>query len=84
MARCFVTRLLPGPALDRLRSRHEVDVWRERLPPSYEELTARAAGVEGLLSTLNDRVDAALIEGCPELRAISNYAVGHDNIEYHR
>jgi glyoxylate reductase len=81
MARCFVTRSLPGPALDRLRASHEVDVWTERLPPSYEELSARAAGVEGLLALLTDRVDAALIEHCPRLRVISNYAVGYDNID---
>ncbi len=81
MARCFVTRALPGPALDRLRARHEVEVWPERLPPPYEELAARAAGAEGLLTLLTDRVDAALIEHCPGLRAISNYAVGYDNID---
>ncbi len=81
MARCFVTRSLPGPALDRLRSAHEVEVWGERLPPAYEELSARAADAEGLLSLLTDRVDAALIEHCPRLRAISNYAVGYDNID---
>ena len=81
MARCFVTRELPGPALDRLQIRHEVEVWPERLPPSYEELAARAAGVEGLLTLLTDQVDAALIEHCPHLRAISNYAVGYDNID---
>jgi len=81
MARCFVTRELPGPALDRLRARHEVEVWAERLPPPYEELAARAANAEGLLTLLTDRVDAALIEHCPVLRAISNYAVGYDNID---
>ena len=81
MARCFVTRVLPGPALDRLRERHEVDVWTDRLPPPYDELAARAAGVEGLLTTLTDRVDAALIEHCPYLRVVSNYAVGYDNID---
>jgi glyoxylate reductase len=81
MARCFVTRSLPGPALDRLRAAHEVEVWSSRLPPSYEELSARAAGVEGLLALLTDRVDAALIEHCPRLRVISNYAVGYDNID---
>jgi glyoxylate reductase len=81
MARCFVTRRLPGPALDRLRDRHEVEVWSERLPPPYEELAARAADAEGLLTLLTDRVDAALIEHCPRLRAISNYAVGYDNID---
>jgi len=81
MARCFVTRELPGPALDRLRSRHEVEVWPERLPPAPAELASRAAPAEGLLTTLNDRVDAALIEHCAGLRVISNYAVGHDNID---
>jgi glyoxylate reductase len=81
MARCFVTRELPGPALDRLRASHEVEVWPERLPPPYADLAARAAEVEGLLALLTDRVDAALIEHCPHLRAISNYAVGYDNID---
>ncbi|MBV8219870.1 MAG: D-glycerate dehydrogenase [Solirubrobacterales bacterium] len=81
MARCFVTRRLPFPALDRLRSAHDVEVWPERLPPSYDELAARSRGVEGLLTLLTDRVDAALIAESSRLRAISNYAVGYDNID---
>jgi glyoxylate reductase len=81
VARCFVTRDLPGSALGRLSERHEVDVWPERLPPSDEELRARTADSEGLLSLLTDRVDAALIQGSPKLRAIANYAVGYDNID---
>jgi glyoxylate reductase len=81
VARCFVTRDLPGPALDRLRERHEVDIWPERLPPPYDELRRRTADAEGLLSLLTDRVDAELIEGSPKLRAIANYAVGYDNID---
>jgi glyoxylate reductase len=81
MARCFVTRRLPGSAVDRLSARHEVDVWPERLPPPYEELVARAAGAEGLLTLLTDRVDASLIEHSQRLRAISNYAVGYDNVD---
>lgn len=79
--RCFVTRDLPGPALDRLRERHEVDVWPERLPPPYEELRARTEAADGLLCLLTDRVDAALIAASPHLRAIANYAVGYDNID---
>jgi glyoxylate reductase len=81
VARCFVTRQLPGPALDRLREAHEVDVWDERRPPSYDELRRRTATADGLLSLLTDRVDAELIEASPRLRAISNYAVGYDNID---
>ena len=81
MARVFVTRRLPGPALDRLSEEHDVEVWPQRLPPDREELLARAPELEGLLTMLTDPVDAELIEVAPRLRAISNYAVGVDNVD---
>jgi glyoxylate reductase len=81
VARCFVTRTLPGGAIDRLAAAHEVEVWPERMPPSYETLRDQAARSEGLLTLLTDRVDAALITGSPRLRAVANYAVGYDNID---
>ena len=81
MARCFVTRRIPGPALDRLIDEHDVDVWPHRLPPTPDELREHVAGVEGLLSLLTDTVDEALLDAAPDLRAISNYAVGTDNVD---
>jgi glyoxylate reductase len=81
MARCFVTHDLPGPALDRLRAVHEVDLWTEPSAPTPEQLADRAAEAEGLLSMLVDRIDGALLDRCPKLRAIANYAVGYDNID---
>jgi glyoxylate reductase len=81
LARVFVTRHLPGPALDRLRQVHEVEVWAERRPPTYEELKACVSQVEGLIALPSDPIDAALIASAPELRAIANYAVGYDNID---
>ena len=81
MARCFVTRALPGAALDRLRTEHEVSVWDRRLPPPREALTAGLRDAEGLLCLLTDTIDRELIEGARDLRAISNYAVGSDNVD---
>jgi len=81
MARCFVTRRIPGPALDRLIEIHDVDVWPGRLPPSREQLRERVAEAEGLLSLLTDNVDEDLLAAAPRLRAISNYAVGTDNVD---
>jgi glyoxylate reductase len=81
MARCFVTRRLPGGALDRLHAEHEVDVWPERLPPSRQDLLEHTAEAEGLLCLLTERIDADLLIACPELTAIANYAVGYDNID---
>jgi glyoxylate reductase len=80
-ARVFVTRQLPGEALNRLVAEHDVEIWPERLPPPRSELLARARELEGLLSLLTDPVDAELIGAAPKLRAISNYAVGVDNVD---
>ncbi|MEA2275796.1 MAG: glyoxylate reductase, partial [Solirubrobacteraceae bacterium] len=81
MARVFVTRRLPGTALDRLAAEHEVEVWPGELPPSPGELRAGVAEAEGLLALLTDRVDEELLNAAPRLRAIANYAVGFDNID---
>ena len=40
--RVFVTRQLPGGALDRLTAQHDVEVWPEPFPPPRAELLARA------------------------------------------
>jgi glyoxylate reductase len=81
MARVFVTRALPFDALDRLRAAHEVDEWPGEMPPSDDELRAAVAGAEGLLALVTDRVDAAVLDAAPGLRAIANMAVGTDNID---
>lgn len=81
MARCLVTRRLPGDALRRLRAAHEVDVWQGDLPPEPAVLRERAAAAEGLLCLLTDRVDRGLLDAAPRLRVVANYAVGTDNID---
>jgi len=81
VARCFVTRNLPFPALDRLRSQHDVDVWPGELPPPPEELRVRTETAHGLLCLLTDRVDRELLDAARGLRVISNFAVGADNVD---
>jgi glyoxylate reductase len=81
MARIFVTRELPFPALDRLSAEHELDVWPEPLPPPPDALREHARRADALLSLVTDPVDAALLDAAPGLRAIANMAVGTDNID---
>jgi glyoxylate reductase len=81
MARVYVTRALPGDALDRLGERHEVEVWPEPLPPPADEVAARVRDADGLLAMLTDRIDAELLRDAPRLRAIANFAVGTDNVD---
>jgi glyoxylate reductase len=81
MAKVFVTRKLPFDALDRLRAAHDVEVWPEPNPPPPAALRQQAARADALLTMLTDRVDADLLDACPQLRAVANLAVGTDNID---
>jgi glyoxylate reductase len=46
-----------------------------------EELVARLAGKQALMSMVTDTVDAAVIEAGSELRLIANVAVGYNNVD---
>lgn len=52
------------------------------MPPAREVLLQRVRGLEGLLSLLTDRVDAEVMDAAgPQLKVISNFAVGFDNVD---
>lgn len=78
----FVSRIIPAAGLDKIKAECEVDLWTEQMPPPYEVLTERVKGVDGLLCLLTDRIDGALMEAAgPQLKVISQMAVGYDNID---
>jgi glyoxylate reductase len=77
----FLTRRLPDAGLAQILGACDADVWPDRLPPPPDALRERAAGCDGLVTLLTDRIDAALIAGCPKLKVVSQYAVGVNNID---
>ena len=79
--RVYVTRQLPGDALERLRRDALVEVWDRDEPPPRDELLRATAGVEGLLCLLTDNIDAGLLDEGPRLRVVSTMAVGYDHID---
>ena len=80
--RVLVTRVIPDAGLDPVREACEVDLWENDLPPPRDELLRRVAGKDGLLSLLTDRVDDELLDAAgPQLKVVSNFAVGFDNID---
>jgi glyoxylate reductase len=80
--RVFVARVIPDEGLDPVREACDVDLWEDELPPPRDELLRRVAGVDGLLSLLTDRVDDELLDAAgPQLKVVSNFAVGFDNID---
>ena len=77
----FATRPVFDEALDLIRATAEVEVWPQPEPPPYEALRDRAARCDGLFSLLTDRIDAPLLDAAPNLRVVSNMAVGYNNID---
>ena len=48
---------------------------------SPAQLVQRLQGMDGMLSTGSERVDAALLAACPQLKAVANMAVGFNNFD---
>lgn len=78
----YVTREIPRPALDFLRSQVATfEMNREDRALRPEEFIETIRGRDGVLCTLNDRVDAAVMDAAPTVKVFANYAVGYNNID---
>jgi glyoxylate reductase len=80
--RVFVTRRLPAVGLEMIALHFDAEIWPDRLPPSREALLQAVRGCSGLVTLLSDRIDAELFDAAgPDLRVVSNFAVGVNNID---
>lgn len=82
-AAVLVTRELVPDAMRALDGRCKLDLYvgpPEAIP--RDELLRRAAGKDGLLTVLTERVDGELLDAAgPQLRIVANHAVGFDNVD---
>lgn len=78
----FVTRKIPGDKLQKLTAAgHTISVSEFNRPLTQEELLEKIKGVDAILSLLTDKIDGDVMDTAgPQLKIISNYAVGFDNI----
>lgn len=76
-----VTRRIHADAVKRLERVMTVRQWDSDLPPSAQQLLELLDGVDGALTLLTDRIDGDVLNKLPALRAVSNLAVGYDNID---
>jgi glyoxylate reductase len=79
----FVTRKIPGESLEKLKTGgDEVVISEFDRPLTSEELLGKIKGVDAVLTLLNDKIDGDMMDAAgPQLKIISNYAVGFDNID---
>jgi glyoxylate reductase len=81
--RIFATADIGDAAFDRLRRRgYEVEVYPSPEPPPKSLIIGKVrGGINGLITTLRDKIDAEVFEaGKSTLKVVAQYAVGFDNI----
>ena len=80
--RVFVARRIPDDGIDPILAASDATVWQDDLPPPRNELLRAVAGCDGVLTLLTDRVDDEFLDAAgPQLKVVSNYAVGFDNVD---
>ena len=80
--RVFVSRQIFPEALKLISAEADVDLWEDELPPPRDVLLEKVKGIDGLLCLLTDKVDGELLDTAgPQLKVVSQIAVGFDNID---
>jgi len=81
MKKVLITRSILPEVVESLSQRFEVDHNADDRPWAPAELVRRLEGASGAMATVMDRFDDAVLAQCPELKVISNIAVGYNNID---
>ena len=78
----FVSRVIPEEGLGPIRAATDATVWPDDLPPPRADLLREIEGCDGVLTLLTDKVDDEFLDRAgPQLKVVSNFAVGFDNID---
>jgi glyoxylate/hydroxypyruvate/2-ketogluconate reductase len=77
----LVTREVFTETLEYLAQHFEVSSNQADRVLTPDELAAQLADKQGAVITLTERIDAALLERCLNVRALCNIAVGYNNID---
>ena len=79
--RILVTRKIFPELIALLAQHFEVEDNQDDQAWSPEQLGAKLRGKQGALTTAGERVDAAVLAQCPELKICANMAVGYNNFD---
>ena len=80
--RIIVAGRIPDAGLDVLRPHGNVWGWKHDEPIEINELYERIAGADAVLTLLTTKIDRGFLEAAgPQLKVVSNVAVGYNNID---
>jgi lactate dehydrogenase-like 2-hydroxyacid dehydrogenase len=78
----LLTRPFPEAGIKRIQAECELEIWDGDGPMTREVLLQKVRGCDGLVTMLTEQIDQELMEVAgPQLKVVSNYAVGYNNID---
>ncbi len=77
----YVTRELPPRGLRVIKGKFDTEVWPEYGAPPKSVIIEKTAKVDALATLLSDRIDAEVFDAAPNLKIVSQLAVGFDNVD---
>ena len=77
----LLTRRLHDFAVKELRKQYTVEINRKKIPMPKKELLLRIRDKDGLICFPYDIIDSEIIDAAKNLKAISTYSVGYDQID---
>ena len=77
----FVARAVFPQVIERLAQHFDVLANQDDVVWSGEQLIAHLQGRVGLFCTASERIDASVLQACPQLRICANMAVGYNNFD---
>ena len=78
----LVARIIPDAGIKMLEEAGlDLSLWEKDRPMTDDELLARAKGHDILLSTITEKISRQFLGASPQIKMISQFAVGYDNID---
>lgn len=77
----LIARAVFPDVVDKLRQHFEVETTPPGVVWSGAELVQRLQGKDGVMTMGGERIDAALLAACPQLKIAANLTVGYNNFD---
>ncbi len=80
-ARVYVTRPIFDQCVERLKHEVHVEVNSDERVLSKSELISHLREADGALTLLTDIINREVLDACPRLKVVANFAVGFNNVD---
>lgn len=81
MKKILITDIIPEVGVNLLKEHYDVTMNTSGNGLTKEEMIASFNQYDGIVTSLTNSIDQEVIEACPNVKIMANYAVGYNNVD---